>query len=105
MPRSSSEIALTELLMASLRLVVVTLFAAGAHAFVPVAPNFRVQRPASRGAVAVTMPSGPPGGAVTPSQFGGLEYLGAGAAAGLVPAGALIALRSFLVSKRGLNND
>ena len=50
-------------------------------------------------------PSGPPGGAVTPSQFGGLEYLGAGAAAGLVPAGALIALRSFLVSKRGLNND
>ena len=49
--------------------------------------------------------NGPPGGAVTPSQFGGLEYLGAGAAAGLVPAGALIALRSFLVSKRGLNND
>ena len=42
--------------MASLRLLLVAaLAAAGAHAFVPVAPNFRVQRPASRGAVAVTM--------------------------------------------------
>ena len=42
--------------MAPLRLLLVaTLAAAGAHAFVPVAPNFRVQRPASRGAVAVTM--------------------------------------------------
>ena len=46
-------------------------------------------------------PSGPPGGGGTAP----LVYLGAGAAAGLVPAGALIALRSFLVSKRGLNND
>ena len=96
--------------MASLRLVVLALAAAGAHAFVPVAPNFRVQRPASRGAVAVTMLTDAEAAAAkkaeaTPSQFGGLEYLGAGAAAGLVPAGALIALRSFLVSKRGLNND
>ena len=41
--------------MVSLRLVVTAIAAAGAHAFVPVAPNFRVQRPASRGAVAVTM--------------------------------------------------
>ena len=39
----------------SLRLLIAALAAAGAHAFVPVAPNFRVQRPASRGAVAVTM--------------------------------------------------
>ena len=55
---SSSEIALAELLtMASLRLLV-AFAAAGAHAFVPVAPDFRVQRPASRG----------------------LEYLDAGAA-------------------------
>ena len=45
--------------MVSLRLLVVATAAAGAHAFVPVAPNFRVQRPASRGAVAPPASSPP----------------------------------------------